>query len=70
MKMKLIITLALIVNLAAKVQGESCGVPNDDQINVDPHSCQLTSPNQFPWDSIKVDLVDSVDLVALVDFFK
>ena len=46
--MKLLITLALILNLV-KVQGESCGVPNDDQINIDPHSCQLTSPNQFPW---------------------
>ena len=57
MKMKLLITLALIVNLAAKVQGESCGVPNDGQINIDPHSCQLTSPNQFPW-HVHIGLLD------------
>ena len=54
--MKLLITLALILNLV-KVQGESCGVPNDDQINIDPHSCQLTSPNQFPW-HVEIGLLD------------
>ena len=45
-KMKFQIILALFFNLA-KAQRESCGVPNDDQINLD--GCQEATPHQFPW---------------------
>ena len=56
LKMKFQIIFALFFNLA-KAQRESCGVPNDDQINLDPNSCQLASPNQFPW-HVGIGLLD------------
>ena len=47
--MKSIIVFATLLtsNLVLSLHLDSCGVPNDDQINLD--GCQETTPHQFPW---------------------
>ena len=47
--MKSIIVYAILLtsNLVLSLHLDSCGVPNDDHINL--NGCQETTPHQFPW---------------------